>query len=57
MLMLSRLKRTPSGHEVHPQEVADLVLFLCSDKASQINGTAIPIDGAFLNNGFMLEDD
>ena len=56
-LRTSRLKRTPSGHEVHPQEVADLVLFLCSDKASQINGTAIPIDGAFLNNGFMLEDD
>lgn len=56
-LRTSRLNRTPSGCELHPEEVADLVLFLCSDKASQINGTAIPIDGAFLNNGFMLEDD
>ncbi len=56
-LRTSRLNRTPSGREVHPQEVADLVLFLCSDKARQINGIAIPIDGAFLNNGFMLEED
>lgn len=52
-----RLRRTPAGREVDPEEVADLVLFLCSDKASNINGTAIPIDGAFLNNAFMLEDD
>ena len=28
-----------------PEEVAELVLFLCSDKASFINGTAIRIDG------------
>lgn len=28
-----------------PEEVADLVTFLCSDKAAFINGTAISIDG------------
>ena len=56
-LRAPRLRRTPAGREVDPEEVADLVLFLCSDKASNINGTAIPIDGAFLNNAFMLEDD
>ena len=52
-----RLKRMPSGREAYPEEVADLVLFLCSDKATHISGTAIPIDGAFLNNGFMLENE
>ena len=50
-----RLKRMPAGREAFPEEIADLVLFLCSDKANHINGTAIPIDGAFLNNGFMVE--
>lgn len=55
-LRAPRLKRTPAGREAYPEEVAELVLFLCSDKANHINGTAIPIDGAFLNNGFMLED-
>lgn len=54
-LRSSRLSRTPAGREVDPEEVADLVLFLCSDKASYINGTAIPIDGSFLNNSFILE--
>ena len=54
-LRTARLSRTPAGREVDPEEVADLVLFLCSDKASYINGTAIPIDGSFLNNSFILE--
>ncbi len=54
-LRVERLKRMPAGREAYPQEVADMVLFLCSDKAAHINGTAIPIDGAFLNNAFMLE--
>lgn len=32
-----------------------LVLFLCGDKSAYINGLAIPIDGGFLNSGFMPE--
>ena len=56
-LRAQRLKRMPARREAYPEEVADLVLFLCSDKATHISGTAIPIDGAFLNNGFMLEND
>ena len=52
-----RLKRMPARREAYPEEVADLVLFLCSDRATHISGTAIPIDGAFLNNGFMLENE
>ena len=47
-----RLKRFPIKREVHPSEVADLVLFLCSDQARYINGVGIPIDGGFLNSGF-----
>jgi NAD(P)-dependent dehydrogenase (short-subunit alcohol dehydrogenase family) len=56
-LRAQRLKRMPAGREALPEEVADLVLFLCSDKAAHISGVAIPIDGAFLNNGFMMERD
>ena len=56
-LRAQRLKRMPAGREAYAGEVADLVLFLCSDKSTHISGTAIPIDGAFLNNGFMLENE
>ena len=54
-LKAQRLKRMPAGREAYPEEVADLVMFLCSERSAHISGTAIPIDGAFLNNGFMLE--
>jgi NAD(P)-dependent dehydrogenase (short-subunit alcohol dehydrogenase family) len=30
-----------------PEEVASVVLFLCSDAASNIHGVAIPVDGAY----------
>jgi NAD(P)-dependent dehydrogenase (short-subunit alcohol dehydrogenase family) len=54
-LRAQRLKRMPAGREVLPEEVADLVHFLCSDRAGHINGTAIPIDGGFVNSGFLPE--
>ena len=47
-----RLKRFPIKREVLPEEVAELVLYLCSDEARYINGVGIPIDGGFLNSGF-----
>ena len=50
-----RLKRFPIKREVLPEEVAELVLFLCSDEARYINGVGIPIDGGFLNSGFYQE--
>jgi NAD(P)-dependent dehydrogenase (short-subunit alcohol dehydrogenase family) len=36
---------SPNGRIATPEEVAGLALFLASDAASQITGTAIPIDG------------
>ena len=52
-----RLKRTPMGREGVPEEIADLAVFLCSERSTYINGTAIAVDGGFLNNGFMVEPD
>ena len=54
-LRAQRLKRMPLGREVLPEEIADLVLFLCSEKSSYISGVAVPIDGGFLNSGFFQE--
>ena len=56
-LRAQRLKRFPIKREVLPEEVADLVLFLCSDQARYINGVGIPIDGGFLNSGFYQDPD
>ncbi len=36
----------PSGRVAEPEEVASLALFLASDAAAHINGTAILVDGA-----------
>ena len=38
----------PIGRMAKPQEVADLVLYLCSDEASFITGADFPIDGGFI---------
>ena len=50
-----RLKRMPLGREVLPEEIADLALFLCGSQSTYISGTAVPIDGGFLNSGFFPE--
>ena len=39
---------TPAGRWAKPEEVADLSLFIASDKADYIHGTVIPIDGGWL---------
>lgn len=38
----------PVGRMGSPEEVADLALFLCSDAAGFITGTAVPIDGGVI---------
>ena len=47
--MFENLSKTqPIGRMGKPQEVADLVLYLCSEEASFITGTDFPIDGGFI---------
>ena len=40
------VENIPIGRMARPEEIADLVLFLASDKASYITGTTITMDGA-----------
>ena len=51
----TRRKRMPIPREVYPEEIAALVAFLCGPGGNYINGAAIPIDGGFLQSGFMPE--
>ncbi|MBO9660688.1 MAG: SDR family oxidoreductase, partial [Chitinophagaceae bacterium] len=51
--MFQKLSKTqPIGRMAEPDEIAYLVLYLCSDEASFITGCDYPIDGGFikLNN-------
>lgn len=43
-----RLKKHPIGRLGKPEEVAELVVFLSSEKASFITGSYYPVDGAYL---------
>lgn len=40
-------EKMPSGAFVTPEQLAALVVFLCSDAAAQIRGAALPVDGAW----------
>lgn len=42
-------KSQPIGRMAKPDEIAHLVLYLCSDEASFITGCDYPIDGGFIN--------
>ena len=39
--------RQPSRRPISPREVAALGVYLCSDMAANITGTALPIDGGW----------
>lgn len=44
------LKNMPMGRFIMPSDVADAVVFLCSDKARSITGATLPVDGGFLSS-------
>lgn len=47
--MFEKLSKTqPIGRMAKPEEIAELALFLCSDKAGFITGSDYPIDGGFI---------
>ena len=43
-----QLRQIPAGYFGKPEDVAGLVLFLCSDKASYITGEVIGVDGGMM---------
>lgn len=42
-------KATPLGRFAVPEEVAEAVIWLCSDKASYVTGVAFPVDGGVVS--------
>jgi enoyl-[acyl-carrier protein] reductase III len=46
-LLQSALERTPAGRLVHPQDVANVVIFLCTQYASMIHGQTLIVDGGY----------
>jgi NAD(P)-dependent dehydrogenase (short-subunit alcohol dehydrogenase family) len=46
--MVPVIERTTLGRYGRPHEIADTVVFLCSDAASYINGAVLPVDGGWL---------
>mmetsp|Transcript_3920 Transcript_3920/g.12158 ORF Transcript_3920/g.12158 Transcript_3920/m.12158 type:complete len:197 (+) Transcript_3920:354-944(+) len=42
------LASIPAGRFAEPEDVADAVLYLLSDRAAMVNGLCMPVDGGFL---------
>jgi enoyl-[acyl-carrier protein] reductase III len=40
-------QRTPAGRLVHPQDVANTVIYLCTEYASMIHGQTLVVDGGY----------
>lgn len=51
-VMKALLAHIPMGRQAIPDEIAAPVLFLCSDLASYMTGTVIPVDGGWTAGGY-----
>ena len=40
-----RIRITPAGRMGQPEDIANVVAFLCSDGAGFVNGVTLPVDG------------
>jgi 3-hydroxybutyrate dehydrogenase len=40
-------EKQPSQEFATPEQIAALVVFLCTDAAAQIRGAALPVDGGW----------
>ncbi len=45
------VRRAPAGRTVTPEDVADVVAFLCSERSSMIRGQTIVVDGGYSVRG------
>jgi enoyl-[acyl-carrier protein] reductase III len=45
--MLGSAARTPAGRMVEPEDIADVVAFLCTPAARMIRGQTIVVDGGY----------
>jgi enoyl-[acyl-carrier protein] reductase III len=46
-LLQAALERTPAGRLIDPQDVANVVVFLCTEYASMIHGQILIVDGGY----------
>ncbi|MGY5052923.1 SDR family NAD(P)-dependent oxidoreductase [Streptomyces sp. 900105755] len=46
-VMAARVAAHPIGRIAEPEEIADAVLWLCSDRSSFVTGAALPVDGGY----------
>ena len=42
------LNRIPVGRFADPDDIAEIILFLLSDKAAMVNGLSMPVDGGYM---------
>lgn len=50
--MKALLAHIPQGRQGTPQDIANAVLFFCSDLASYITGAVLPVDGGWTAGGY-----